>query len=148
MEQLLLRTGDALISGDFDSFLACFHLPHRIELYDGTNYLESANDLRSVFDANRTYFERIGVTKLVRICVESAFIDPETITTTHQSRLLRENELLQEPYPVYSVVKWIDGAWKITHGKYAIADSDAHNAALAAKAAPGASSSGNRDPEA
>ena len=133
-EDLLARTGQALVSGDFDAFAACFLLPNEIELFDGTNRVETIEDQRAIFDSVRAFHARQGVTQMVRRCVEADFLDADTIATTHVASLLRGNELLQPTYPVYSIVRRVDGVWKIAHGKYAIANSPELDRALAAKA--------------
>ena len=137
-EGLLARTRDALMAGDADAFCACFALPHRIELFDSTNLIETPEDLKAVFFAMRGFLLRHGITEMVRHCIEAEFVDEDTISSTHMSRLLRGHELMQPPYPVYSIVKRIEGAWLIAHGKYAVANSPDLDRALGAR-------SGGRD---
>ena len=133
-EGLLARTRDALMAGDAEDFCDCFLLPHRIELFDSSNVVETRDDLQAIFFAMRDYLLRHGITEMIRQCVDAEFTDDDTISTTHISRLLRGSELMQAPYPVYSIVRRIDGVWKIAHGKYAIANSPELDRALSAKA--------------
>ena len=133
-EDLLVRTGEAMLAGNFDAFRQCFLLPNEIELFDGTNLIETIEDQRAVFDSVRAFHARRGVTQIVRRCVEADFLDADTIASTHVASLLRGNELLQPTYPVYSILRRVDGVWRIAHGKYAIADAPDLDRALAVKA--------------
>ena len=108
------------MTGDFAVFRGCFSLPQTLEAFDGRRLVETPADLRDVFDGVRSHFSNLGVTFLERHCVEASFSNPDTVLATHESRLISGSTLVQRPYPVFSVLRRIDGDWKITHSKYAI----------------------------
>ena len=129
-EELLRRTGDALISGDFQSFGKCFLLPHRFDTLDGQRVAETTRDLTRIFDDVRAHFLSSGVTQLVRTCVSCQFSGPDKIYSMHESRLFRRMHLLQQPYPVLSLLRCVDGEWKIAWSSYAIIKSPVHSRAF------------------
>lgn len=120
-EALLRRSGDALISGDFEMLSKCFHFPNTIETIKGAERLENPEDLRKVFDGVRLQFRRMGVSLLERHVVAADFRDERTITSTHQTRLFNGTQLLQAPFPVFSVVTLgTDGVWRIKQSMYGL----------------------------
>lgn len=131
-DELLFKTGKALISGDFDSFRGCFGLPHLIETEGGRRLLKTEDDLREVFEDVRRYYEADGITDVARTVVEARFLNADTIGSTHVTRLLKpDGPILRNPFPVYSVIRrhgHLD--WRIMTSVYAILDCPAHNAAL------------------
>lgn len=137
-DELLFRTGKALIAGDFEGFHSCFGLPHVIETEGARRILRTSDDLRCVFDDVVRYYADQGVTDLVRTVVEARFIDSDTIGSTHVARLLQAGgSLLRKPFPVYSIIRrhgHLD--WKVMSSVYAILDCAAHNAALASGPLP------------
>lgn len=137
-DELLFKTGKALIADDFDSFHTCFGLPHVVETGDGRRVLETSDDLRRVFDDVVRYYVDAGVVDVARTVVEARFLDSDTIGSTHVARLLqRDGTALRNPYPVYSILRrhgHLD--WKVMSSVYAILDSDAHNTALVPRDTP------------
>lgn len=129
-ETLLDTTADALLSGDFDAFAACFSLPHTLETFDGAVVLATRDDLRARFDNVRTYFRSNHVTDIVRHVMEASWIDDASFQYSHQTRLLAGSVLVQAPYPCISVVRHHDDHWKVSSSQYAIADAPPHNTAL------------------
>ena len=129
-EDLLCRTGQALMNGDFAQFMQCFALPQEMDTLDGRRMISSEQGMQEMFDGVRAYFSEKGVTELARVCVEASFLSPDTIATTHKSRLLNGVTLIQDPYPAYAIVKQMGAQWKITFSQYAILDEPEHNQAL------------------
>ncbi len=119
-EAVLQGTGESLFKGDFAEYVNYFSLPQTIETFKGVRRISTEEDLRAVFDALRASLEKMGVTDYERRCIASEFIAPDLISTSHETRLMRGNELLHDPYPVHGRIKRIDGQWKIVDGSYAI----------------------------
>lgn len=119
-ESLLQRTGAAMMSGDFEDFAACFHMPMVIITEDRENVLESVADLELVFQNVRAAHRRSGVTEMARHPLAAVFSDPETIKSSHETRLLSGARLVEEPYPAISILKYIDENWVITQIEYAV----------------------------
>ncbi|SHI07645.1 hypothetical protein [Marivita hallyeonensis] len=138
-DELLFKTGKALINGDFDGFGACFGVPHVIETSEGRRVIKDMEALRAVFDEVRRYHRDAGVIDVVRTIVEARFLDADTIGSTHVARPIQRNvETPRKPYPVYSIIRrhgHLD--WKVVSSIYAILDSDEHNAILTAPPSKG-----------
>lgn len=129
-EDLLARTGQGLITGDFKLFGECFALPKEMETFEGRRVIRTQAEMESVFNDVRAYYAKIGMTHMERHVVDAEFRNPTSIVSTHQSRLVAEYELVQQPFDVLSVIELIEGAWRIRHSQYAIVDSEDHNTAL------------------
>ena len=129
-EYLLDRTGRALLDRDVDAFLECFIVPHEIETFEGRRLIKTREDLRRVTLAVLSHYDSIGLTDLVRHCVEASFQDEKTVLATHETRLVSGSYLLREPFPALSVLRLTEDGWKIASCSYAIKDHKDHNAAL------------------
>lgn len=130
-EDLLERTGAGLMTGDFPSFLRCFHVPCFVETFQGKRFLNSRHDIQNVFDNVRDYYRAHGVTELVRECISAEYKALDTIYNTHITRLLKQNEVaFRRPFPVFSILRKFDDGWKVTYSQYAIDDAPKHNKAL------------------
>lgn len=127
---LLDRTGSALMSGDFDMFASCFALPQEIHTFDGSRLIKAPEDLRKIFNDVRAHFKSHNVTELVRTIMDAEFRDPDTVATTHVSRPLNGSLITQDPYPVFSILKRVNGVWKVAHSEYAIRNEHALTKAL------------------
>ena len=132
-EYLLRRSGDALFSGDFNAFAACFALPQKMETFDGRKLVETEEDLRSIFDGVRAYYRSLGVTILERRCIAARFATADRVEATHVSRLISGASIVQTPYPVFSIIERGEPGWRVVHSKYAISDAPAHNRALSSR---------------
>lgn len=135
-ERLLQITGDALKTGDFASFAACFSLPHTVDTFEGRREVKTVGDIREIYECTRRYFDAHNITDLVRTCVEAEFRDLDTIASTHISRVLSGNKLVQDPYPVFTILVRTDAGWQISDSQYAIQKSAGHLRALTERASP------------
>ncbi|APX10877.1 hypothetical protein [Tateyamaria omphalii] len=130
-EALLERTGNALLSNDFNTFAACFNLPYTIETLNGRRAVESRADLSATFDAVHAHMSKQQVTIMARHCVSASFRSPDEVAATHETRLISRDILVQDPYPAFSLIKrQPDGSWQITFTSYMIVDSADLNNAL------------------
>lgn len=118
-DTLLQKTGTGLLTGDFELFSDCFQLPKEFETFEGRVVISTREQLRKMFETVRSHYHSVGLTDMVRHIVQAEYLDPETISSTHESRLLQGTMLLQEPYPVYSILKLTEDGWKITQSSYA-----------------------------
>ncbi len=130
---LLERSGNALMSGDFQAFADCFNLPQQFETYQGPQCAETLDDLRRVFDQVRAHFACTGVTDMARTVVHAEFKGQDIVEAVHESRLLSRNTLLRGPYPVFSTIKRTDGVWKVDGASYAITNDPQHERALSTR---------------
>ncbi|MCK0095546.1 hypothetical protein MWU60_08175 [Yoonia sp. F2084L] len=129
-EALLETTGNALMSGDFDAFAAVFHAPQVMATMAGPVHMETVDDMRRAFDGMHEHLTAMGVTHMYRTVVAAEFKAPSMIESTHVTELLQDGKRLNEPYPVFSVLKMIDGNWKVTGGEYALEASNGQALAI------------------
>jgi hypothetical protein len=129
-EYLLEKTGEAMLAGDMDAFAQNFLLPQDIDTFDGRLRVDTVEEVKEVARNVRAHFMSKGVTEMVRHCIDAHFRDEKTVEATHETRLLSGTQLVQAPFPVFSVLKHTETGWKIASSQYAITDEPAHNAAL------------------
>lgn len=129
-EYLLERTGRALMSGDLALFESCIALPQHLESFDGRVYCETPEHFQTIFFSVVAHLRNSGVTQMIRHCVAAEFRDENTVEATHEARLLAGDQVVQPAYPVFSVLKRIDGVWKITYSMYAITEAPAYSQAV------------------
>ncbi|MBD3664285.1 hypothetical protein [Sulfitobacter aestuariivivens] len=127
-------TGKALLSDDFATFAACFHLPHSIETPDHKRVLNTPEDLRSMFDAVAEDYRRKRVTELVRYCEVAAFESETRIKATYMSHMLAGDQRVHDPFPIFSVLEFIDGRWQCVSSQYAVDTNTTVGRAIAASA--------------
>lgn len=128
---LLTQTGNAMQSGDFDAFSACFSRPLVVETFEGKRLLQTQKDVEHVFQAVRDFRAAHAIVDVVRENVAAEFMDFETIAATHVSRMLQAGDILfGRPYPAYSVIKNFGGNWRIHYCQYAVDDPTQLNRAL------------------
>lgn len=131
-DDLLYRTGRALVLGDVENVHDCFVLPQVMETLEGARLVREPEDVRRVFEGVRAYFAENNVTDIVRTIVEATFLEPGVIESVHASRLMQpDGQVFRNPYPVYSRLDLCDdGVWRIALSNYAISDSREHSEAL------------------
>ncbi|MEQ6248775.1 hypothetical protein ABMC89_07790 [Sulfitobacter sp. HNIBRBA3233] len=142
-QRLLEITGTALLSGDFDRFMSCFHLPHCIETSDRKAVLETRDQMRAVFDRVVCDYRRKGVTDLVRVCDVAEFRGSDRIEATHTTHMMAGNYRVQDPFPAFCVIARVDGDWKLSASQYAVDNNTTvgralHNTDIGVPSAPGA----------
>ncbi len=130
-EDLLYKTGKALLDGSIDDVGRYFEVPQIMETLAGKRLVETEDDIRQVLARMLDYFAAHGITDVVRAVISSEFLSPDLIGSTHVSQLMRiDGTPFRAPYPTYSVIRKSQGRWRISSSIYAIVDSPDHIAAL------------------
>ena len=142
-QYLLDETGAAYLSGDFDRFAACFLLPQHVATHDGTRELRTRDDLRAMFGSMRAMLARRGATHIARRCVRAEFDGPDCVRAIHESRFMAGDRVVETAFPAFSILRRIDGVWKVTFSQYAV-DQDISSALGTLGPDPGARSSGDK----
>lgn len=119
-EALMVRTADALISGDFPSYATCFAYPTTLESFEGNRSVASPEELHAVFLGIRRYFAVNNVTDLTRKFIAADFRGPDVLHMTHESYALNRSTVVVEPVPVFSILRRVECDWKISHSAYAL----------------------------
>lgn len=129
-EMLLEETRAALMADHFEAFAECIHLPHFIASSDDKRVLETLQDLRDIFKKVIQDYVSKRITELVRFCDVAEYRSPTRIEATHTTHLMSGNQRIGDPFPVFSVLEFIDGRWKISSSQYAVEKTTAVGFAL------------------
>lgn len=118
------------MSRDAGLFETCMDLPQQIETFEGRLQCESSAHLHAIFHSIVDHLRKSNVTDMARHCIAAEYRGPDIIEATHESRLLSGTQVIQPAYPVFSILRRINGLWKITYSMYAITDAPAHSQAI------------------
>jgi hypothetical protein len=61
-----------------------------------------------------------NITDIIRFCEVAEYKDLTTIDATHISHVMSGRQRVIEPFPGFSVIKYIDGRWQLTDTQYAV----------------------------
>lgn len=118
---LLIRTRDSLLKGDFGAFSGAFFLPYMHITVEGCAILDSLEDLRCVFDRVYANYRRLEVDDIVRPLLSAEFLDANRIDSTAACYIYSRRKLVNPPYYIRSELIRSDGHWQIASSNYAIA---------------------------
>ncbi len=122
-DDILQRSGPALIARDFVAFASCFAVPTEVLTFEGARFLTTSEELRVAFEGGCAHFRSSGAQQLIRHIVVAELTDLHTISSTHECRVLGHRiVLLQALYAVHSTLKLMDESWRITRSCYAVED--------------------------
>jgi hypothetical protein len=97
---------------------------------EGRCVLKTIDELSRVFYAVCRHYAKIGVTDMVRRCVEAEFKNPNTVLAMHETRLITGNIITRDPFATLSTLEYDGTEWRISGCSYAIDDQQGLNAAL------------------
>ena len=124
-DDLLFRTGNALLSGDFVCFLECCRFPAVFETPVGVTVIRSASDLEHLFVRVRQTYVSKGVIDFARTILSAEFLTETSIGSTHVTLCLgKDGEPIGHPFPAYSILTSIDETWRGQVCIYAILNND------------------------
>lgn len=129
-QDLLDRSGEALISGNFEMMKSCFILPQGFSTFDGKRMVETEDQLRDVFNNVRDEYARQGVTKLIRTIVAATRKSDTQIEATHISHMFAGNLRISKPFPVFAVTRWTGTDWRVASSDYAVEPGTNHSRVL------------------
>lgn len=132
-ERLLDETRLEMFGGSKALYVTRFHLPLTLETTSGSRYFETEADLHAIHDELCAHFKMIGATDHVRRVLAAEFRSEDIIHSTHESRVIQQGVLLNEPYVAFSVLRRGPHAWQVADCSYAMPVSDAHGAVLAGR---------------
>lgn len=118
-EMLLELTADSLLSGDFDAFACHFDLPHLISTTEGKTVVQTREEMRVMFERVAAEYARLQINNLIRICEVAEYRSPTHIEATHTSHMMSGDTRVLGPFPSFSILKCIDGQWKVSSSQYA-----------------------------
>lgn len=133
-QEILDRTGTAMMTGDFAAFRVCFTLPTVFETFETRREVTSEAELRAVFDRVTENRRVQRVQDMARRCIMAEFRDPETIAATHETRYIYIGNILAPVISAgFSVLRLQDGLWKVASSQYSVDGDNALNRALSVR---------------
>lgn len=109
----------AMFTGNFELFISCFHLPHKVTTTDGSCILRSTGELRDVLDGMRNLFKRLKVTRYERVVTTSVIHSGTRIVAGHESRMFRDQELVGQTSIALATAELKEGRWRLSESQYA-----------------------------
>ena len=106
--------------GDWGGFRRVIHVPHRFVTFEASFVIPTEVELRRLFDAFRDHQRALGVTDFARVCEAAMFRGEAGIEGTHVTHLLRNGNYVEEPFPAKTILRKIDGQWKVTSSDNAV----------------------------
>lgn len=114
-QQWLDDVSDTFFNGDFDGFAAAVALPFVMSTQNSRTVLNSREDLRAGYDAWVQMIEGHHATHLIRTVREVQRVNPDMITTTYDTELLRHAARLMPGFTSWMMLRRVDGCWKADH---------------------------------
>ncbi len=122
VQHLLDVTGAAYAARDFAAFAPHFLVPGDVHSFGAVRLIADLADLHDLFTEIMAYFDGIRLTALERECIAAEFDGPDKIKATHVTRMMCGNDLLATPFAGFSLLRRVEGAWKIASSQYATDD--------------------------
>lgn len=113
---------DALMAGDFESFLPHFTLPHTMQTLSGTLTMANAEELKLSFESFSTSLKSQGATNYIRLADWAEFDGPDRITGRHTSHILRNANYLVQPHKTRLVLERAGDIWRVAGSVAAVAE--------------------------
>ena len=129
-QELLDETGAALLSGDFKRFAPHFFLPQVLSLEEEKVLVSTEEELRATFENRYAFFASMKIDVIHRYIDSAAYVSPTQIHSTHVSDLLSGANRLRGPYPVFSILRLVEGKWVIEMSDYAVPANSCEGLAL------------------
>ena len=92
--------------------------------------VENQKQLETTFFALSDHFKAARVTHLVRICEAAVAKTPTRVEATHVAHMLSGGNWIVAPFPVFSVLEYLNGRWRVTFSEYAVQANTSHARAL------------------
>lgn len=114
------RLNLSYFNDDFDLFRDLVHLPAVVGTFDTRMVLKTEDDLRRIMVSVRRFLQEKNVTTYLRVCLAARFVSDDMIEGTHESHALNRMEYVEPRFPVKSVLRRIDGTWKLVEADHAV----------------------------
>lgn len=119
---LLSKSAGPLISGDFESFAACFHLPQALATPTGVRVLRNREDLQDMFEDLLRYYRGKGTTIVNRTLIQAEFWGEGGVISIHENLLIGRKGVIAPPIRQVSVLQKKHDSWRVSFCEYTPAD--------------------------
>lgn len=130
VNDMLNRTGQALMRGDFETFVAHFRFPQRIETIQGRQYIATQEDLKVLFSSVRAFHKKLGVDRIVRSCTKAEFKGEDQVEGIFKALFFNGSELVHSVESTFVELLRKDDVWQVSYNMYGISDEDSFGDAL------------------
>ncbi|WP_432816989.1 hypothetical protein [Sulfitobacter sp. JB4-11] len=130
VDDVLNRTGQALMNGEFAPFVAHFRLPQQIETIEGRQYVATPEDLRVLFASVRAFHRRLGINRIVRACIQAEYKGDDCVEGVFKALFFKGSTLVHSVETTFVVLYRNADIWQVGYNMYGISDHDAFGAAL------------------
>ena len=132
-DDLLYATGRAIHNRKFNHFKPHIALPYVMELEDETQFVQTEDDIRLIFDRVQEHMRTNNIHEIVRTVVSAEFLDSETVGSTHVSKAFRrDGTAVGAPYPSYSVIIRTNDGGRLARSCVAFLHDATHGSSLIA----------------
>lgn len=119
-EHLTQISGQAILTGNFDLFESCFHLPHDITTSAGTHRVESREEFRAIFNKLGKGIRDRGITRYDRVSTSAKFVSDTEISATHDSFAYGADGELIDQTTAYAKIEFINRRWGVSAAEYTV----------------------------
>jgi hypothetical protein len=118
-QDLLDRINEAMQAREFGVFADTHIVPYRLETFEGRLFLETKAELERLYGDLLAELDVLNVQRIESICSKAEFLDPDTISGFHETKLIVKGMHIMQSYFALSTLKRVDGAWRVASGQYA-----------------------------
>lgn len=123
--QFLRDLTQGILSCDYPLYRSLFDLPYTVFSFDGHLRAEVEDDLRAMFDRVTGYYQRCGITDLIRIVREVSHPSPERLRCLYETRQITGRDTLHdEPFFCLTELVNKEGRWVVQRSEYDIVPTD------------------------
>jgi hypothetical protein len=119
-QQVLDIVSDAVMSGDFDTYLAQIDLPYLVQTETSRHLLSSAEDLRPTFDVLAQGLAARGVTHYERLARAADYVDRDRIEGWHYTHLIADGQHIAYPKRSSHAIVRRGSRWLLSEANYPI----------------------------
>jgi len=130
-QDLLDRSGGAMLSRDMTALLRWFAIPNTVESFEGRRTLNTEAETRALFETIMARQHEQCITHMIRRVTHAEFRDPDTIWATHETRYVYHNKVLSDsPHEGFSILHRYPDCWKVHHAQFTVDGRNPLNSAV------------------
>jgi hypothetical protein len=119
-QRALDSVSQAVMAGDFDTYLAQIDLPYLIHTESGRYLASTAEHLRPTFETLSQGLAARGVTHFERVAREADYVDRDRLEGCHFTHIIANGERIAYPNLSYHTLVRRGDHWLFSEAQYAI----------------------------
>lgn len=105
---------------DFSIYNYHLHVPQVCSTFDGTEQIDTREQLQETFNCICDYLTGLGVTEFKRTCTSAVVFGPNKIIGSHTTELIGNGVPLRDPYEVWVTMEFLEDRWKVVSSENAV----------------------------